>query len=257
MLIKVVFFLSKIMWSVGDLLYSTFKEENIPLFSENSKGKGAIEVLEWAYGEYGDELLYACSFGIEGSVLLHLISQVRPNAKVLFLDTELHFAQTYDTIKKTKRRYPSLRIEMKKPALSVEEQAKQFEPQLWKSNPDLCCQMRKVQPLEEELKKVDAWVSGLRREQSVTRKDVKYVNKDERFELVKICPLIHWTWDDIWAYVREHQLPYNSLHDADYPSIGCWPCTKASGINSRDGRWQGQGKLECGLHVAPNKKEEN
>ncbi len=236
------------------MLYSAFEQDNVPLFSENSKGKGAYDVLEWAYKQYGDRLLYACSFGVEGSVLLHLISQVKPDAKVLFLDTGLHFPETYETIEKTEKRYPLLHIERKQPDLSVEEQGVQHGQELWKSNPDLCCQMRKIQPLEEELRKVDAWVSGLRREQSATRKNVNYLNKDERFQLVKVCPLIHWTWDEIWAYVRKYDLPYNLLHDADYPSIGCAPCTKAVTSNSRDGRWQGQGKLECGLHLAPTKK---
>ncbi|WP_042350121.1 phosphoadenylyl-sulfate reductase [Bacillus massiliigorillae] len=244
------------MWDVENLLYSTFKEENIPIFSEASKEKGAHAVLEWAYAQYGDQLLYACSFGVEGSVLLHLLSQVKPDAKVLFLDTGLHFKETYETIEKTKERYPLLRIEKKLPSLTVEEQSAQHGPELWKSNPDYCCQMRKVKPLEEELQKVDAWLSGLRREQSSTRQNVQFVNKDDRFQLIKICPLIHWTWDDIWAHVRKHDLPYNSLHDFDYPSIGCEPCTKAVTTNSRDGRWQGQGKLECGLHLAPKNKEE-
>ncbi|MEH6942512.1 phosphoadenylyl-sulfate reductase [Bacillus sp. JJ722] len=238
------------------MLYSTFKEEDIPIFSETSKGKGAYSVLEWAYKQYGEKLLYACSFGVEASVLLHLIQQVKTNAKVLFLDTGLHFEQTYETIEKTKERYPLLQIELKKPSLTVAEQSEQHGPELWKSKPDFCCQLRKVQPLEEELKKVDAWISGLRREQSITRKHVQFINKDDRFQLIKICPLIHWTWDEIWAHVREHDLPYNSLHDFNYPSIGCEPCTKAVTTNSRDGRWQGKGKLECGLHLAPKKKGE-
>lgn len=238
------------------MLYCDFDEALVPSFSGESNLKGALDVLDWAYNKYEQQLLYACSFGIEGSVMLHLISQVRPDARVLFLDTDLHFSETYETIHATRVKYPSLEIIMKKPKRTLQEQSNQYNSELWKSNPDLCCQIRKVQPLEEELQKVDAWISGLRREQSSTRATVNYVNKDDRFQLIKICPIIHWSWNDIWDYVKEHQLPYNSLHDQNYPSIGCQPCTKPSISITRDGRWQGQGKLECGLHNSPFKREE-
>lgn len=238
------------------MLYETFAESLLPAIDANGKWKGAYETLQWAYSQYGDKLLYACSFGIEGSVLLHLISQVREDAQVVFLDTDVHFKETYDTIQRTEERYPSLRIIKKKPSLTLEEQSQQHGQELWKSNPDLCCHIRKILPLEEELKKADAWLSGLRREQSVTRANVNFINKDDRFQSIKICPLIHWTWDDIWDYVKEHDLPYNSLHDQNYPSIGCEPCTKPSSSSGRDGRWEGQGKLECGLHNSPARKGE-
>ncbi|MGM9929831.1 MAG: phosphoadenylyl-sulfate reductase [Bacillus sp. (in: firmicutes)] len=239
-----------------NVLYETFAENQLPVFSADSKWKGAYDTLKWAYDQYGEHLLYACSFGIEGSVLLHLISQVKADAQVVFLDTDVHFKETYETIERTEARYPSLQIIKKKPSLTLNEQAEQYGAELWKSKPDLCCQLRKVQPLEEELKKADAWLSGLRREQSPTRANVNFINKDDRFQSVKVCPLIHWTWEDIWNYVKEHDLPYNTLHDQNYPSIGCEPCTKPSLSNSRDGRWIGQGKLECGLHNSPIRRGE-
>ncbi|RLQ95889.1 phosphoadenylyl-sulfate reductase [Falsibacillus albus] len=219
-------------------------------FHPESDTKGALEVLGWAYGEYGEELVYACSFGIEGLVLLDLISQVKPNADVVFLDTDLHFQETYDVIDQVRERYPSLRILMKTPSLTLEEQARKHGDELWKKDPNLCCQLRKVQPLEEELNGTKAWLSGLRREQSPTRKNVQFVNKDNRFHSVKVCPLIHWTWKEVWRYAHRHDLPYNKLHDQGFPSIGCQPCTRQA-INPNDlrsGRWSGQGKLECGLH---------
>ncbi|MCJ7841193.1 phosphoadenylyl-sulfate reductase [Lederbergia sp. NSJ-179] len=212
--------------------------------------KGAINVLKWAYEEYGDQLIYSCSFGIEGIVLIDLISAIRPTARIVFLDTGLHFQETYELIENIKRKYPKLQIEMKKPTISVEEQAKQYGEKLWERQPDRCCYMRKVLPLRETLSNATAWISGLRREQSPSRKNTNFINKDETFQSIKICPLIHWSWKDIWNYVKAHQLPYNPLHDQGYPSIGCWPCTLQGDMEtgSRSGRWANQEKTECGLH---------
>ncbi|MFC7394973.1 phosphoadenylyl-sulfate reductase [Scopulibacillus cellulosilyticus] len=221
-------------------------------FDSNSETKGALEVLEWAYSTYGDEILYSCSFGVEGIVLIDLISKVNPYAHIVFLDTGLHFQETYDVIDQIKEKYPNLTIILKKPQLTLEEQQEEYGKELWKSNPNLCCHLRKIEPLKESLDHVSAWISGLRREQSPTRKNVQYINKDDKFHKVKVCPLIHWTWKDIWRYVHKNQLPYNVLHDKGYPSIGCQPCTQPA-FNEQDlrsGRWAGQEKLECGLHVS-------
>ena len=209
-----------------------------------------LDVIKWAYREYGDQILYACSFGVEGIVLIDLISKVKKDAKIVFLDTGLHFKETYELISKVKAKYPSLNIQMVEPELSLKEQAHQYGEKLWERNPNLCCEMRKVIPLTEQLSHVKAWISGLRREQSETRSHLNYINRDDKFKVVKVCPLIHWTWDDIWNYVHLNQLPYNELHDQNYPSIGCEKCTlpveKATG--SRDGRWANSTKTECGLH---------
>lgn len=220
-------------------------------FTIDNPTKGAQEVLQWAYDTYGDDLVYACSFGVEGIVMLDLIAQAKPDAKVVFLDTGLHFKETYELIDKVKVRYPLLNIEMKKPALTVEEQAAKFGDKLWEKQPNRCCYYRKVVPLQEVLSEAVAWLSGLRRDQSPSRKDTNFVNLDDKFESVKICPLIHWTWKDIWDYVKEHELPYNVLHDQGYPSIGCAPCTLPGDMEtgSRSGRWAGSNKTECGLHV--------
>lgn len=213
--------------------------------------KGARAVLEWAYRQYPeDKIVYASSFGAEAIVLIDLIQQVKPDAHIVFLDTGLHFPETYDVIDKIEARFPSLKIERKQPALSLDEQRAEYGSALWKRDPNQCCQIRKVIPLRETLTTKEAWISGLRRDQSPTRKDTQFLNKDEKFENIKICPLIHWTWDEVWTYIREKELPYNPLHDQDYPSIGCFPCTQPAGTNgdSRAGRWAGSGKTECGLH---------
>ncbi|WP_156288471.1 phosphoadenylyl-sulfate reductase [Oceanobacillus salinisoli] len=213
--------------------------------------KGAHQILDWAYTTYGDSIIYSCSFGAEGMVLIDLISKVKKDAKIVFLDTDLHFQETYDLINEVKEKYPSLRIQIKKPDLTLEEQAKEHGSALWKRNPDQCCFIRKIKPLEDVLSGVPAWISGLRREQSPSRRNTNFINKDERFKSVKVCPLIHWTWDDVWDYIKANELPYNPLHDHNYPSIGCIPCTSqvSDAGDSREGRWAGMNKTECGLHT--------
>lgn len=221
-------------------------------FSTSDSTKGARGVLEWAYSTYDDEqIIYASSFGLEAIVLIDLIYEVKQEAKVVFLDTELHFPQTYEVIERVKQRFPKLQIEMKKPALTLDDQGKKYGSALWKRNPNLCCHIRKVIPLQEVLCNKVAWISGLRREQSPTRAKTEFLNKDEKFKNVKICPLIHWTWEEVWEYVKTRNLPYNQLHDQHYPSIGCIPCTNPvyGDEDSRAGRWSGFAKTECGLHT--------
>lgn len=209
-----------------------------------------MEVLKWAYQEYGDELVYACSFGAEGIVLIDLIYKINKEATIKFLDTGLHFSETYKLIDDVQSRYPTLRIEKVTPQLSLKEQAEKYGERLWQRDPNLCCYLRKVLPLEEALKDATAWISGLRRDQSPTRRNTQYINRDEKFKKVKICPLIHWTWEDVITYIRLNNLMMNPLHDMGYPSIGCEPCTQpvSDPIHSREGRWAGLGKTECGLH---------
>ncbi|CAH0345247.1 phosphoadenylyl-sulfate reductase [Bacillus sp. CECT 9360] len=228
--------------------FDTFTPVDFPIDNDT---KGALEVLEWAYGHYGDELVYACSFGIEGIVLIDLISKVNERARIVFLDTDLHFKETYDLIDQVKNRYPLLQIEMKKPALTLEEQALEHGDLLWEREPNKCCEIRKVIPLNEVLSGPAAWLSGLRREQSETRKNTQFINKDNKFNSIKVCPLIHWSWKDVWRYAHKQGLPYNILHDRGYPSIGCEKCTKPvfNEEDMRSGRWNGSGKTECGLHT--------
>ncbi|GAB3064642.1 phosphoadenylyl-sulfate reductase [Virgibacillus ainsalahensis] len=231
--------------------YSNFPGDPFKDWNPEDDMKGATDILEWAYDSFGDSVVYACSFGAEGMVLIDLISRVKKNAKIVFLDTEIHFQETYDLIDEVKEKYPDLRIELKKPDLTLEEQADQYGSALWKRQPDQCCFIRKIKPLEDALKDAPGWISGLRREQSPTRSKTDFVNKDERFKSIKVCPLIHWTWDDVWDYIKDNNLPYNELHDHNYPSIGCIPCTSpvTDAGDSRSGRWEGLNKTECGLHT--------
>ncbi|WNF36193.1 phosphoadenylyl-sulfate reductase [Bacillaceae bacterium IKA-2] len=235
---------------MGELTYHTLTEAELEKQNKQLAKKDAIDILKWAYHKYREDLVYACSFGAEGMVLIDLISKVKQDATIAFLDTGLHFKETYQLIEKVKLKYPTMKIKLIKPPLTVEEQNKVHGDQLWKTAPDKCCEIRKLQPLEAELSLYQAWISGLRREQSPTRANVEFVNRDNRFHSIKICPLIHWSWDEIWMYIKLHKLDYNDLHDQNYPSIGCENCTKPvfGGEDSRQGRWANSGKTECGLH---------
>jgi phosphoadenosine phosphosulfate reductase len=233
-----------------------FKKRNDSIMSVNFSiedgTKGALSVLQWAYSQYHDDkIVYSSSFGAEAIVLIDLIYQVKPDAQIVFLDTGLHFPETYEVINQIEARFPELKIERKLPELTLDEQREAHGSALWNRDPNLCCQIRKVLPLKEVLSSKAAWISGLRREQSPTRQNTEFINEDAKFGNIKICPLIHWTWDEVWDYIREKDLPYNKLHDQNYPSIGCFPCTQAVAEDgdSRAGRWSGFGKTECGLHT--------
>ncbi|MFJ5714740.1 phosphoadenylyl-sulfate reductase [Neobacillus sp. NPDC093127] len=230
------------------LIYDNWEEKKVAALVEQHQD--FVEILKWAFSEYGDEIVYSCSFGAEGIVLIDLIHKVNKSAKIIFLDTGLHFPETYGLIEEVKSRYPTLDIKIIKPKISLEEQEKWYGDELWKDNPNLCCHMRKIVPLKEALVGVKAWISGLRREQSLSRSRIQYINKDEKFHKIKICPLIHWTWEDVMTYIHLNKLPYNPLHDQGYPSIGCAPCTQpvSEAGDLRSGRWADSSKTECGLH---------
>ena len=233
------------------LCYERLDANQVAQINAQLAGKDALGVVRWAYEQFGDDLVYACSFGAEAMVLIDLIHQVKPDARLVFLDTDVHFPETIALIERVHETYPHLRIERIRPALTLEEQAAQYGNALWERDPDTCCRIRKVEPMERALSGVRAWLSGLRREQSPTRAKTEFVNLDAKFRSIKICPLIHWTWKDVWKYITQHGLPYNPLHDQGYPSIGCRPCTQPTGgrEDSRAGRWVGFGKTECGLHA--------
>lgn len=236
--------------SYDPISYSSLTEQQYHLINKELEKKDSIDVIKWAYETFKDELVYSCSFGAEGIVLIDLISKVRDDAKIIFLDTHVHFKETYELIKRVNNRYPALQIRLVEPDLALFEQAEKYGDQLWLKNPDLCCRLRKVEPLARELSGVKAWISGLRRDQSLSRAHTQYVNKDDKFSSIKICPLIHWDWDEIWSYIQSFELTYNVLHDRGYPSIGCKTCTLPvdGSSDSRAGRWADTGKTECGLH---------
>jgi phosphoadenosine phosphosulfate reductase len=208
----------------------------------------ADEVLRWAYDEFGDRLCLTCSWQKQSSVLVHLVSELGLGIDVIELDTHLFFKETYETREALVARY-GLNL-IRPEIITVAEQHNQEGPNLWESDPDRCCHIRKVEPLIHALEPYDAWVSGIRRDQSPSRASVRKVERSERYGVWKIQPLADWDEDRVWSYIVANDIPYNPLHDAGYRSIGCIPCTRPirPDEEERAGRWAGSDKLECGIH---------
>ena len=214
-------------------------------------GEAPEAVLRWASERYGEGLTLACSFGgVSGMALVDMVSKLELGIEVFYLDTGFLFPETYALVGEVERRY-GMHAVAYRPSLSPEEQAKEFGEALWSSAPDMCCTLRKVEPNYRALAGKGAWVTGLRRDQSSDRRTVRPVEWDWKFGLTKISPLAAWTEDHVFDYIREHDVPYNALHDEGYPSIGCTYCTRpvAPGEDPRAGRWAGFSKTECGLHL--------
>ena len=191
------------------------------------------------------KLSLACSFQKEEAVLLDVLLEAEPSARVFALDTHVLFPETYDVWRAVEKRYGT-RIEVYE-GPSLGRQAATHGDALWEHNPSLCCSIRKVAPLGRALAGLDGWITGMRRDQSPTRVDTPKIGWDDRHELWKANPLADWSDDDVWAYIRERELPYNELHDRGYASIGCTHCTAPG--TGREGRWSGIEKTECGLHT--------
>jgi phosphoadenosine phosphosulfate reductase len=195
----------------------------------------AEEVLEEALERFHPQVVLACSFQKEESVLIDMLMQVEPAARVFTIDTGVLFPETYAVWKAVEDRY-GLKVE-------VHDAANPGRP--WTGG-DHCCGPRKVAALEEALAGADAWITGIRREQAPTRANAQQVERDEARGIWKFNPLADWSDKDVWRYIADHELPYHPLHDAGYESIGCAPCTLPGA--GREGRWAGQDKTECGLH---------
>ncbi|HYP47877.1 MAG TPA: phosphoadenylyl-sulfate reductase [Thermoleophilaceae bacterium] len=198
------------------------------------RGLAAEEVVAQALAEHHPKLVLACSFQKEESVLIDMLMRAEPQARVFTIDTGVLFPETYAVWKQVEDRY-GLKVEV------------QDATGPW-TGPENCCGEQKVAALERALDGVSAWITGVRREQSPTRADAEQVERDEKRGVQKFNPLAHWSEQDVWRYVHEHELPYHPLHDQGYSSIGCAPCTLPG--SGREGRWAGQEKTECGLHVA-------
>lgn len=208
----------------------------------------AADVVRWAADTFGDRVCVTASMA--DAVLVHLASQARPGVDVVFLDTGYHFPETLGTRDAVAVAYP-VHVVNVTPEQTVAEQDAQHGPRLYERDPDQCCHLRKVLPLQRALTGYDAWMTGLRRDESPTRADTPVVAWDERRQKVKIAPLARWTEADVEAYVAEHGILVNPLLAEGYPSIGCAPCTRrpAPGEDPRAGRWAGFLKTECGIHT--------
>lgn len=220
----------------------------------------AGDILAWAWERFGARAAIGTSFQGAGLVILHLAKSRGFAFPIFTIDTGLLFAETL-ALHRRLEEFLGVRIELVKPDLTVEEQADIHGPDLWQRDPDLCCTLRKVWPLRERLLDLDCWITGLRRQQADTRAGIGVVELyvfDELSgrQILKLNPLANWTREAVWAYIRQHQIPYNPLHDQGYRSIGCWPCTRptAQGEDERAGRWTGFKKVECGIHTFLPKK---
>ena len=205
--------------------------------------------LRWAFDRLGDEVALVSAFGPEGMVLIDMAAHIQRGFRLITVDTGFLFPETHKLMAEVEERYGT-RIEKFQPALTAQEQERAHGAELWKRHPDLCCQLRKVEPLRQRLARLRGWISSIRRDQTAARAGARKLEWDAKFGLVKINPLAQWTSAEVWDYIRKNDVPYNELHDRGYPSIGCTHCTAPvlPGEDPRSGRWKNSGKTECGLH---------
>ena len=205
----------------------------------------AEEVIAWGLDQFHPSIALACSFQQEESVLLDMLLKTRRDARVFALDTHVLFPETYALWAQVEERYGISVERAQGPTLA--QQAASHGDALWLRDPDACCGLRKLTPLRDKLAGLDAWITGIRREQSPARAGARKVEWDERHGLWKLNPIADWTEKDVWNRIQERELPYNPLHDQGYASIGCTHCTEPGA--GREGRWSGDDKTECGLHA--------
>jgi phosphoadenosine phosphosulfate reductase len=227
---------------------------DVESWARDLEGASAPEVLRWASDQFGPKLTFATGFGAEGCVVIDLIAQHQLPIDVFTLDTGVLFPETYALWRQLESRY-GLTIRGVRAFQTIEEQAAAHGPRLWEREPNRCCELRKVLPMRTALSGFDAWVTGIRRDQTPERAFASVVERDAKFGLVKINPLLAWSHDDVWAHLYANDVPYNALHEQGYQSIGCQPCTSAvqDDEDPRAGRWRGVAKRECGLHVLGTK----
>ena len=235
----------------ADELQALVAEGNAEFEAIAASGKEATaeQVIAWVANNFSaDAIAVACSMA--DAVLPHIVSTQIENVDVLFLETGYHFAETHATRNEVARALP-IRVVDVLPKQTVAEQDAQYGEKLWSRDPNLCCALRKVNPLHDSLKNYELWFTGVRREEATTRANTPLLTWDEKNGLIKVNPVAAWTFDELIDYATEHKVPVNLLLSNGYPSIGCEPCTKpvAEGEDPRSGRWAGANKTECGLHI--------
>ena len=223
----------------------------IQKLNEQFESKKPLEIVKWAVKEFGNRIAVTSSFGPESGVLLHMVSQVDPSTPVLFLETGYHFPETLEyknhlTQRLGLKNVRDLRANPERREALVEKN----DGIPYEKNPDRCCHINKVEPLDEALKQFNAWMSGIRRHQTDFRRSIRIIEEYEG-KLYKISPLVNFTSRDAWWYLKENNIPQHPLYEKGYLSIGCWPCTRPvqAGDDERSGRWAGKAKKECGIHL--------
>ncbi len=217
--------------------------------SDSLEQSAPQEILRWAVHVFGSKLTMATAFGAEGCALLAMLSDIAPDIHAFNLETGYQFRETLELRERIKECY-GIEVAYVRATESVEEMEVRLDGPIYRTRPDECCRIRKVEPLREALTGFEAWISAIRRDQTPDRAKSGIVEWDARFNLVKVNPLANWTKQNVWDYIRANDVPYNPLHNEGYPSIGCWPCTRQVDPNQDDraGRWAGSAKTECGLH---------
>jgi phosphoadenosine phosphosulfate reductase len=228
----------------------TFSQAEIEAANKRLEGQPPEVILRWAIQAFHPHLTMGTAFGAEGCCLIHMIAEIEPKVRIFNLETGYQFPETLALRETIKERY-GIEVEFIYPELTVAEYEAEHGGPLYASYSDQCCHDRKIIPLRRAIVGYQAWISAIRRDQTDHRARADVVQWDAKFELVKINPLLPWTNKDVWNFIHKHNVPYNPLHDRGYPSIGCWPCTRAvkDGEDERAGRWAGKVKKECGLHV--------
>ncbi len=208
------------------------------------------EILRWAADRYGSTLTMATAFGPEGCLIIHWLATIAPKTHLFNLDTGYQFKETLELRDRIAARYGMV-VALEQPETSVEEYESMHGGPLYRIDSNRCCHDRKISVVRRVLTRFDAWMSGIRRDQSPDRSSAAIIGWDYQFGVVKISPLANWTKTKVWNLITQENIPYNPLHDQGYGSIGCFPCTRAvgSGDDERSGRWSGSAKTECGLHV--------
>lgn len=212
------------------------------------------QLVAWTLDRFAHlKMVITTSFGMEGCALIDMYAAHGKPLTVIYVDTMFFFQETYALRDRLIERYGHINFVNRGTALSLERQAAEYGPALWKSDPDLCCKLRKVDPMGQAIADADVWITGLRRSQSAARANLRVIEWDWQFQLLKINPLARWQRPQVWDYIKAHNVPYNELHERGYPTIGCTHCTSpvpgASVTDySRVGRWNGRTKTECGLH---------
>lgn len=225
--------------------------EELAAASNELEASTPQEILAWAVRRYAPKFTMATAFGPEGMTILHMLAHIAPDTPVFNLDTGYQFKETLELRDEVKRRY-GMEVELKRPALTVEQYEAANGGPVYSHDPNRCCFDRKLTVLKQAALGFDAWASAIRRDQSPDRAKAPIVGWDKKFGLVKISPLANWTKKEVWSLITKENIPYNPLHDQGYTSVGCWPCTRSvlPGEDERAGRWSGFAKTECGLHTS-------
>ena len=212
------------------------------------------ELIAWTLDRFAHQrVVMTSSFGMEGCALIDMYARHGQPMTIIYLDTMFFFKETYELRDRMIERYPHLQFVNRGTTLTPEQQEAIHGPELWKRDPDLCCKIRKVDPMREVMKDIDVWITGLRRDQSKARANIRILEWDWQYQVLKFNPLASWSRKQIWEYVQANKVPYNALHEQGYPTVGCTHCTtpvpgSTIGEYSRAGGWGGIEKSECGLH---------